>query len=76
MSNVKPIIDCNNKAILKIAETAQPHTKDGEKTGNCREKDDCPLNRECLVSEVVSVPSHGHNPRQKRDIHRSHSYSV
>ena len=52
MPNVKQIIDGQNKPILKIAETAQPE-KDGGKTRSCRKKEDCPLNGECLVSEVV-----------------------
>ena len=52
MPNVKQIIDGQNKPILKIAETAQPQ-KEGGKTCSCRKKEDCPLNGECLVSEVV-----------------------
>ena len=52
MPNVKQIIDGYNKAILKIAETAQPQ-KDGGKTCSCRKKEDCLLNGECLVNEVV-----------------------
>ena len=52
MPNVKQIIDGQNKPILKIAETAQPQ-KEGGKTCSCRKKEDCPLDGECLVSEVV-----------------------
>ena len=52
MPNVNQIIDGPNKPILKIAETAQPQ-KDGGKTCSCRKIEDCPLNGECLVSEVV-----------------------
>ena len=52
MPNVKQIIDGHNKAILKIAETAQPQKNEGN-TCSCRNKEDCPLNGECLVSEVV-----------------------
>ena len=52
MPNVKQIIDGHNKAILKIAETAQQQ-KNEENTCSCRKKEDCPLNGECLVSEVV-----------------------
>ena len=52
MPKIKQIIDGQNKPILKIAETAQPQ-KEGGKTCSCRKKEDCPLNGECLVSEVV-----------------------
>ena len=52
MPNVKQIIDGHNKAILKTAETAQPQKSEGN-TCSCRKKEDCPLNGECLVSEVV-----------------------
>ena len=52
MLNVKQIIDGHNKAILKIAETAQPQKNKGN-TCSCSKKEDCPLNGECLVSEVV-----------------------
>ena len=45
MPNVKQIIDGYNKAILKIAGTAQ-RQKDGGKTCSCRKKGDCPLNGE------------------------------
>ena len=52
MPNVKQIIDGHNKAILKIAETAQPQKNEGNMC-SCGKKEDCPLNGECLVSEVV-----------------------
>ena len=52
MATVKQVIDGHNKATLKIPETAQPQ-KDEGKTRSWREKEDCPLNGECLVSEVV-----------------------
>ena len=52
MPNVKQIIDSHKGAlILKKAETAQPQQDEG-KTCNCRKKEDCPLNGECLVNEV------------------------
>ena len=52
MPNVKQIIDGHNKAILK--KTAQPQQDSrGDKTCNCREKDECPLNGECLAKEIV-----------------------
>ena len=70
MPNVKQIIDGHNKAILKIAGTAQPQ-KEGGKTCSRRKKDDSPLK-----GELSRVPSHDNNLRQKRDIHQSHSYSV
>ena len=43
MPNVKQIIDGHNKAILKIAETAQ-RQKDEGKTRSCRKKEDCLVN--------------------------------
>ena len=52
MPNVKQIIDGHNKAILKTAETVQPQKSEGN-TCSCRKKEDCTLNGECLVSEVV-----------------------
>ena len=52
MPNVKQIVDDHNKAILKIAKTAQPQ-RDGGETFSCRKKEDCPPNGKCLVSEVV-----------------------
>ena len=56
MLNVKQIIDGYNKAILKIAEKAQPQ-KDEGKTCSCRKKEDCPLNGECLVREFICLES-------------------
>ena len=53
MPNVKQLIDGHNKAILQSAETSQPQQDEGTKTCNCRKKDECPLDGECLVSEVV-----------------------
>ena len=52
MPNIKQIIDGHNKAILKITETVQPQKNEGN-TCSCRNKEDCLLNGECLVSEVV-----------------------
>lgn len=52
MPNVKQLIDGHNKAILKNTETAQLRQDEGKKC-NCRKKEECPLNGECLVSEVV-----------------------
>ena len=77
MTNVKQIIDGHSKAILKMAETAQLQ-KDGGKTCSCRKKRRLPNERRMPGewSRLSRVPSHGDNPRQKRDIHRSQSYSV
>ena len=52
MPNVKHLIDGHNKAILKNAGIAQPR-QDEEKKCNCRKKEECPLDGECLVNEVV-----------------------
>ena len=52
MPNVKQIIDGHNKAILKKAAQPQQDSR-GEKTCNCRVKDECPLNGECLIKEIV-----------------------
>ena len=52
MPNVKQLIDGHNKAILNNNGIAQPR-QDEEKKCNCRKKEECPLNGECLVNEVV-----------------------
>ena len=52
MPNVKQLIDGHNKAILKNAEIAQPR-QDEEKKCNCRKKEECSLDGECLVNENV-----------------------
>ena len=52
MPSVKQIIDGHNKAILKKADTTTLQTNEGKKC-NCRKKEDCPLNGECMVDEVV-----------------------
>ena len=52
MLNVKQLIDGHNKAILKNTETAQLRQVEGKKC-NCSKKEECPLNGEFLVSEVV-----------------------
>jgi len=52
MSNIKQLIDGHNKAILKNTKTAQPRQDEGKKC-NCRKKEECPLDGECLVSEFV-----------------------
>ena len=74
MPNVKQIIDSHNKAMLKVAETAQPQ-REGGKTCSCRKEEDCSLNGECLVSEVV-YQAKVTTRDKKRDIKRYHSYSV
>ena len=52
MPSVKQIIDGHNKAILKKAQVTTPQRDEGKKC-NCRKKEDCPLNGECMVDEVV-----------------------
>ena len=52
MPNVKQLIDGHNRAILNNNGIAQPR-QDEEKKCNCRKKEECPLNGECLVNEVV-----------------------
>ena len=52
MPSVKQIIDGHNKAILKKADTTTLQTNEGKKC-NCRKKEHCPLNGECMVDEVV-----------------------
>ena len=51
MPNVKQIIDGHNKTILKKAEQQDQDNLD--RTCNCRKKEECPLNRECLTKEIV-----------------------
>ena len=53
MPNVKQLIDGHNKTILQNAQTEQPQQDEGKKKCNCRRKEECPLDGECLVSEVV-----------------------
>ena len=52
MSNTKRIIDNHNKRILKSSELTANTGKDN-KTCNCRQKNTCPLNGNCLQSSVV-----------------------
>ena len=58
MNNTKQIIDNQNKHLLKSSETEQNEnnhinsTRD-KKTCNCRQKDACPLNINCLQSSVI-----------------------
>ena len=52
MPNVKQLIDGHNEAILNNNGIAQPR-QDEEKKCNCRKKEECPLDEECLVNEVV-----------------------
>ena len=56
MNNTKQIIDNHNKRILHSSYS--PYTKDNKdsttnKTCNCRQKNNCPLNGNCLRSSVV-----------------------
>ena len=57
MSNTKQIIDNHNKRILHWSYLS--YTKDNKdgtrtkKTCNCRQKNNCPLNDNCLQSSVV-----------------------
>ena len=52
MSNTKRIIDNHNQRILKSSELTANTGKDN-KTCNCRQKNTCPLNGNCLQSSVV-----------------------
>ena len=55
MNNTKQIIDNHNKRILKSSEhndTPTSKTKDN-KTCNCRQKDACPLDGNCLQPSVI-----------------------
>lgn len=57
MNNTKQVIDNHNKRILHSSHS--PYTKDNKdgtetnKTCNCRQKNNCPLNGNCLQSSVV-----------------------
>ena len=59
MNNTKQIIDNHNKRLLKLSENQQNDNNDvrstdnNKKTCNCRQKDACPLNGNCLQSSVV-----------------------
>ena len=48
---MKQVIDGHNKAILRKAK--QPEQDKTIKTCNCRNKNDCPLEDECLQKEIV-----------------------
>ena len=51
MPNVKQIIDRHNKAILMKA--TEPEQDVTANTRNCRKKDECPLEGECLTKEII-----------------------
>ncbi|RUA05113.1 MAG: hypothetical protein DSY43_05320, partial [Gammaproteobacteria bacterium] len=51
MPSVKQIIDGHNKATLK--KDAQPQHDETKNTCNCRKKDECPLEGECLTKEII-----------------------
>ena len=51
MPNVKQTIDGHNKATLKKA--TQPQHDNTKKMCNCRKKNECPLEGECLTKEIV-----------------------
>ena len=59
MNNAKQIIDNHNKQILKSytqandTATANPNTIQNKKTCNCRQKNTCPLEGNCLQSSVI-----------------------
>ena len=70
MPNVKQLIDGHHKAILKNTEIEQ-QGQDSERKCNCRKKEECPLDGECLVNEVVYHATV--KTRKHGDIHRSYS---
>ena len=59
MNNAKQIIDNHNKQILKSytqandTATANPNTIQNKKTRNCRQKNTCPLEGNCLQLSVI-----------------------
>ena len=59
INNAKQIIDNHNKQILKSytqakdTATANPNTIQNKKTYNCRQKNTCPLEGNCLQSSVI-----------------------
>ena len=62
MNNTKQIIHNHNKHILHSSYS--PYTKDNKdgttnKTCNCRQKNNCPLNGNCLQQSFLKPPSHG-----------------
>ncbi|KAL9960709.1 hypothetical protein ACROYT_G034196 [Oculina patagonica] len=52
MPNIQQIIDGHNKAILRT-NTKQPQDQAARTGCNCRKKNECPLNGECLSKEIV-----------------------
>ena len=55
MNNTKQIIDNHNKCTLNppVHTDKTANNATGNKTGNCRQKNTCPLNGNCLQSSVV-----------------------
>ena len=55
MNNTKQIIDNHNKCILNqpVHTDKTANNATGNKTGNCRQKNTCPLNGNCLQSSVI-----------------------
>ena len=52
MNNTKQIIDNHNKSILKSLDNNTTETRNDKKC-NCRQKDACPLNGNCLQSAII-----------------------
>jgi hypothetical protein len=52
MSNVKTVISNHNAKVLS-KQTERPTTEQREKTCNCRESNDCPLEGNCLARSIV-----------------------
>ena len=50
MPNVKSIIDKHNKRVLR---TVEPEIANVERSCNCRKKDQCPLDNQCLTKGIV-----------------------
>ena len=72
MPNVKQLKNGHNKAILQSTETAQLQEDEGKQTCNCRKKEKCPLDGECLVSKSMYQATY----HVSRNIHRPNSKPV
>ena len=54
MSNVRSVISSHNKRILKETASAKESVKDrNEKLCNCRNVNECPLNKMCLTKDLI-----------------------
>ena len=59
MGNVKMVISNHNTKVLS-KQIERPMTEQHEKTCNCRESNDCPLQGNCLARSIVYEVTQDH----------------